>query len=88
MISREEFEEWRGRLQKQLEETYPTKEELVLHGHDGAVPRRAMSQRGASIRGRARPRGGTFEVPEMPTIKPKRTSLAKVRAGHGKEGVN
>ncbi len=74
MISREEFEEWRGRLQKQLEETYPTKEELVLHGHDGAVPRRATS----------RPRGGTFEVPEIPIIKPKRTSLAKVRAGHGK----
>ncbi|MBA3432030.1 MAG: N-acetylmuramoyl-L-alanine amidase [Actinobacteria bacterium] len=74
MISREEFEEWRGRLQKQLEETYPTKEELVLHGHDGAVPRRATS----------RPRGGTFEVPEIPTIKPKRTGLAKVRAGHGK----
>ena len=73
MISREEFEEWRGRLQKQLEETYPTKEELVLHSHDGAVPRRATSR----VR-------GAFEVPEIPTIKPKRTSLAKVRAGHGK----
>ena len=75
MISREEFEEWRGRLQKQLEETYPTKEELVLHGHHGIAPRQAAR------------RAGTFEVPEIPTIKPKRTSLAKVRAGHGKEGV-
>jgi len=69
MISREEFEAWRVKLQKQLEETYITKQEHVYHGHSGATAPRAM-------------RAAKFEVPEIPP--PKRTSLAKVRAGHGK----
>jgi len=71
MISREEFDAWRVRLQKQLEETYSTKQDLVYHGHSGATAPRAL-------------RRTRLTVPEMPRISPKRTSLAKVRAGHGR----
>lgn len=76
MISREEFDAWRVRLQKQLDETYSTKQDLVYHGHSGATAPRAIR------------RAARLTVPELPRISPKRTSLAKVRAGHGRgEGV-
>lgn len=72
MISREEFDAWRKLLQKQLDETYTTKQEHVYHGHAGATAPRALA------------RSAGVKVPAMPVVKPKRTSLARVRAGHGK----
>jgi len=73
-VSEAQFNEWRAALQKQLEDTYTTREDHVFHGHAGATDTRTP-------RAKRTVRRSGLIVPELPRVK---RTPASAQAGHGK----